>query len=265
MGLTVLLVDALNLIRRVDAAQRDILGLKKEVYPIESHVQSLKRALKECDPTHAICVFEGHGPCFRSGIYKEYKAGRSPMPHDLELSLPRIKDAFLELGVRSIEMDSMEADDVIATLACKVESRKGGVIILSTDKIFLQLLSGCVRVRDHFNKRYLDESYVLEKFHIQPYQLVDLLALAGDPTNNIPGVPGVGMKTASRLIAECRSLENVLSQAPAMGTKLGQAIGKHEQEALMFQGLLRLRKDIDLGLNLQLFRYHPDKETRGNV
>ncbi len=257
MGLTVLLVDALNLIRRVDAAHRDILDRTAGGYPIEPHVQSLKRALKECDPTHAISVFEGHGACFRSKVYKEYKAGRPPMPHDLELSLPRIKDAFLEVGVKSVEMDSMEADDLIATLACKVESRKGRVIILSTDKIFLQLLSGYIRVRDHFNKRYLDESYVLEKFHIHPYQLADLLALAGDPTNNIPGIPGIGMKTAARLIAECQSLENVLSQAPAMGTKLGQAIGKHEQEALMFQGLLRLKKDIELGVNLQSFRCRP--------
>ncbi len=257
MGLNVLLIDALNLIRRVDAAQRDILGRTAEAYPVDHHVQSVKRALKECTPTHAVCVFEGQGTCFRSQIYKEYKAGRQPMPQDLELSLPRIKDAFAELGVRSVEMDSLEADDVIATLACKVESRKGRVVILSTDKTFLQLLSGCVSVRDHFNKRYLDEAYVLDKFHIHPYQLADLLALAGDPTNNIPGIPGVGLKTAARLLAECRSLENVLSQAPAMGTKLGQAIGKHEQDALMFQGLLKLKKDIELGLNLQSFRYHP--------
>lgn len=257
MALTVLLIDALNLIRRVDAAHRDILDQKKGGSSIDACTQSLKRALKECNPTHAVCVFEGEGKSFRSEMYKEYKAGRMPMPQDLEESLAGIKKAFLEIGVKSIEKESAEADDVIATLASKVESRKGRVIILSTDKAFLQLLSGCISVRDHFNKRYLDDSYVLEKFHVRPYQLADLLAMAGDPTNNIPGIPGVGLKTAARLLAECQTLENVLAQAPAMGTKLGQSIGKNEQEVLLFRSLLCLRRDIELGLNLQSFRYNP--------
>jgi protein Xni len=257
MGLTVLLVDALNLIRRVDAAQRDDSGRYTGSSVIDSCVQSLKRALKECDPTHAVCVFEGKGPSFRTEIYENYKSGRPPMPHDLEESLPGIREAFLDAGVKSVEVESLEADDIIATLACKVESKKGRVIILSTDKVFLQLLSGYILVRDHFKKSFLDEAYVFEKFRIRPYQLADLLALAGDSTNTIPGIPGVGMKTASKLLSEYQTLENILAQAPAMGTKLGQTIGKSEQDALMFQGLLRLRRDIELGLNLQSFRYHP--------
>lgn len=257
MGLRVLLIDALNLIRRVDAARRDDSGRYLGTSVVDSCTQSLKRALKECEPTHAVCVFEGKGKSFRTEIYERYKTGRPPMPFDLEESLPGIKETFLDAGVRSIEVESLEADDVIATLACKVASRKGAVIILSTDKIFLQLLSGYILVRDHFKKSFLDEGYVFEKFGVRPYQLTDLLALAGDPTNTIPGVPGVGMKTASRLLSEYQTLENILAQAPAMGTKLGQAIGKCEQDALMFQGLLHLKRDIELGLNLQSFRYQP--------
>ncbi|HQJ09524.1 MAG TPA: 5'-3' exonuclease H3TH domain-containing protein, partial [Deltaproteobacteria bacterium] len=236
--------------------RRDASGRYTGPSVVDSCTQSLRRALKECEPTHAVCVFEGKGKGFRTEIYENYKAGRPPMPRDLEESLPAIKKAFLEAGVKSIEIDSLEADDVIATLACKTESRKGRVIILSTDKIFLQLLSGHVSVRDHFKKCFLDEGYVLEKFHVRPYQLADLLALAGDPTNAIPGIPGVGMKTACKLLSEYQTLENILAQAPAMGTKLGQTIGRCEQDALMFQGLLRLKRDIELGLNLQDFRYH---------
>ncbi|MRR36665.1 flap endonuclease Xni [bacterium] len=255
MGLCVLLIDALNLIRRVDAARRDTFGQKTGGSCVEACVQSLRRALKECGPTHAVSVFEGQGPSFRTVIYPEYKAGREPMPQDLAESLPSIRAAFLESGVVSIEKDSMEADDIIATLTRRAESGQGRVIILSTDKIFLQLLSGNVSVRDHFGKRFLDEPHVLEKFHVLPHQLVDLLAMAGDPTNNIPGIPGVGMKTAARLLQEFRSLEHILSQAPAMGTKLGMALVKSEERARMFQGLLRLRTDIEMGMNLRAFRY----------
>jgi protein Xni len=257
MAITVLLVDALNLIRRVDAAQRDGMGGKMSGSAVDSSVQSLRRALKECAPTHAVCVFEGHGRSFRHDLFPQYKTGRPPMPADLEESLPAIREGFLQAGVKSIEPAGWEADDVIATLACKVESRGGGVVILSTDKIFLQLLSGLVRVRDHFGKRDLDETHVREKFGVAPHQLVDLLALAGDPTNTIPGVPGVGTKTAFRLLGEHQCLENILSHAPALGNRLGQSIAKHEDEALLFRRLLQLRRDIDLGLNLQTFRLQP--------
>jgi protein Xni len=259
MAIQVLLIDALNLIRRVDAAQRDGLGTKTGGSAVDSCVQSLRRALKESAPTHALSVFEGHGPSFRTGLYAPYKTGRPPMPKDLEESMPAIKEGFLGLGVKSVELGSWEADDIIATLACKVESRGGSVVILSTDKTFLQLLSGLVRVRDHFGKRDLDEGYVREKFGVRPYQLADLLALAGDSTNTIPGVPGVGMKTAAKLLAEFQGLENILAHAPAFGNRLGQAIVKHEDEALLFRELLRLKRDIDLGLNLQSFRFDPNQ------
>jgi protein Xni len=257
MAVCVLLIDALNLIRRVDAAQREALGGKMGGSAVDSCIQSLRRALKENSPTHAVSVFEGHGKSFRTDLYPQYKTGRPPMPRDLEESLPAIRQGFLQAGVSSVEIGSWEADDIVATLACKVESRGGRVVILSTDKIFLQLLSGLVRVRDHFGKRDLDEGYVVDKFGIRPYQVADLLALAGDPTNTIPGVPGVGMKTAARLLNEFQSLENVLAHAPAFGNRLGQSIVKHEEEALLFKGLLHLKRDIDLGLNLQSFRYQP--------
>jgi protein Xni len=257
MAITVLLVDALNLIRRVDAAQREGFEKKMGGSAVDSCIQSLRRALKECSPTHALAVFEGHGRSFRTDVFPQYKTGRPPMPSDLEESLPAIREGFLQAGVKSVEMGAWEADDVIATLACKVESHGGRVVILSTDKIFLQLLSGLVRVRDHFGKRDLDEGYVTEKFGIRPYQLVDLLALAGDPTNTIPGVPGVGMKSASKLLSEFQSLENIIAHAPAFGNRLGQAIVKNEEQALLYQGLLVLKKDIDLGLNLQAFRWQP--------
>jgi protein Xni len=255
-GLNVLLIDALNLIRRVHAAQ----GAKKDGEntdgAIDSCVHSLKRALNECRPTHAVCVFEGQGPSFRHEIYSGYKAGRQPMPEDLQKNLVRYKDAFSAAGVKSIKMEAVEADDIIASLALRVALHKGDVVILSTDKIFLQLLSHHIRVRDHFNKAFLDGAYVMKKFGVQPEQFVDLLSLAGDSTNTIPGIPGVGLKTAARLLEEHSTLEGVLEKAGKIPGKTGEALTSHAPDALLARQLIRLRDDIELGENLQSFRYH---------
>jgi len=254
-GINVLLVDALNLIRRVHAAHPDGNDPRSMDGSIASCVHSLERSLHECLPTHAICVFEGQGRSWRNDIFDGYKAGRQPMPDNLKENLPRFKKAFMASGVKSIEKDGLEADDIIATLAQKIASQNGSVIILSTDKTFLQLLSVHIKVRDHFKRMFLDEVYVREKFDILPNQLVDLLSLAGDSTNTIPGVPGVGQKTAAKLLREFSTLEAVLENRESIEGKAGKAIADHAQDALLAQKLIRLRDDIEMGLNLRLFRY----------
>jgi len=177
------------------------------------------------------------------------------MPSDLQRDIPTIKQAFLNMGIASVEKDCVEADDVIATLASKIEAARGCAVILSTDKVFLQLLSDSIRVRDHFARHYLDQAYVRDKFQVESAQMADLLALAGDPTNNIPGVPSVGRKTAARLLRDYSSLGNVLAHAPQIKGPAGKAIREHGSDALLFLQLTRLKKDIDLGLNLRSFRY----------
>lgn len=254
MSAHVLIVDALNLIRRVDAARRDHAKGSGTGSSVDACVQSLVRALNECAPSHAVCVFEGKGISFRAAMYPGYKAGRTPMPADLEESLPAIREAFLGTGVQSIEVNAVEADDIIATLATKIEAGKLRSTILSTDKIFLQLLSDRIRVRDHFAKKDLDQAYVFEKFQVHSNQLADLLALAGDPTNSIPGIPSVGRKTAARLLQEYGTLENILSNAPQIRGRLGRIIAEHKDRVLVFRTLMLLKKDIDLGLNLMDFR-----------
>lgn len=251
---TVLLVDALNLIRRVHAAGGVKTGGKNIDGAMDSCVHSLRRALSECQPTHAVCVFEGQGPCFRHRIYSGYKAGRQPMPEDLRTSLHRFKEAFSNAGVKSVEMESIEADDIIASTAQRIAGYGAHAIILSTDKIFLQLLSPHIRVRDHFSKAFLDQAYVMKKFGVRPDQFVDLLSLAGDSTNTIPGIPGIGLKTAARLLEQYGTLEGVLENADTIQGKAGTAIAGHAEDALLARKLIRLRDDIELGENLQSFR-----------
>src|SRR3972149_7662279 len=152
-------------------------------------VQSLRRALAEHSPTHAVVVFDGAEPTWRHELYADYKAGRKPMPEELRAGLDRYREAFSKLGVSSVSKPGIEADDVVATLATRVAANDGRAIILSTDTAFCQLNSERILVRDHFQKRALDGGYVREKFGVRPGELVDLWALAGSGTTNIPGVP----------------------------------------------------------------------------
>jgi 5'-3' exonuclease len=218
-------------------------------------VQSLQRALRECQPTHAAGVFDGEGLSWRHHVYTGYKADRPPMPEALQLSLTDFRAAFLELGVTSLTFPTLEADDIIGILANKVALRNGNVIILSTDKIFIQLLSERIKVRDHFQKKDMNPTDVIKKFGVKPKQFVDFLSLSGDNTNNIIGVPTVGPKTAAKLLNEYGNLENILLAADTLKGKLGETLSNHTEEARMAQSLFRLRDDIELGLNLKQLRY----------
>lgn len=254
MQIRFLLVDALNLIRRVYAAHPGEDGPERVSGALKSTLGSLGRALRECGPTHAVIVFEGEGRGWRHKHYPEYKAGRAPMPEALRSGLPQFERAFLEKGIQSLRFPGLEADDVIATLAAKVALRGGDAVILSTDRTFLQLLSDRVQVRDHFRQRDLDRAFVAEKYGVEPGQFADFLALCGEPTNNIQGVPGIGGKTAAGLLKEFGTLERLLSAAGTLQGRPGEALRRHAEDVLLAKTLVTLRTDLELGLNLRCFR-----------
>lgn len=265
-GIRLLLVDVLNLIRRVYAAQPGDDGRQRADEALESSCRSLQRAVAECEPTHAVAVFDGAGATWRHREFPDYKAGRKPMPEALAESLPRYRKAFSEAGIESLERPATEADDVIATLATKVAAAGGGAVILATDKGYLQLLSERIAVRDHFRHSYSGSRDVRERFGVEPELLVDLLGLAGDSSSSIPGVPGVGPKTAAKLLAEWGSLDALLeavesapgseppSGAPRLSQKLGERLTAHAADARLARRLARLATDLELGVNLQSFR-----------
>lgn len=254
MRVRFLLIDALNLIRRVYAAQPGEDCPERVKGTIESTVGSLRRALRECESTHAVIVFEGEGRGWRHESYSGYKAGRTPMPEALRSGLPGFEEAFLEEGVGSVSFPGVEADDVIATLASKVALRGGEAVILSTDRTFLQLLSNRIHVRDHFRQRDLDRTFVMEKYGVEPGQFVDFLALCGESTNNIKGVPGIGAKTAARLLREFGTLEGLISASQTLKGRSGEALRMHVEGVRRAKALVALRTDLELGLNLKSFR-----------
>ena len=258
-GIRLLLIDGLNLIRRVYAAQPGEDGPQRAREGRDSSTRSLKRALLEASPTHAVVVLEGPEPTWRHRLLPSYKEGHAPMPEALREALPDYRTAFAELGVPSFELPGVEADDVVATLAVKVATAGGCAVILSTDKIFLQLLSDRVSVRDHFGRRDLDHAEVLRRFAVEPAHLLDFLALTGDPSNAIPGVRGVGPKTAAKLVSAHGSLEAILAAAQeesGLSPGLAEKLSAHEADAHLARSLVTLQTDLDLGLNLKELRLH---------
>lgn len=262
MGIRLLLVDALNLIRRVYAAQPGDDTPEKADGARISCKQSLQRGLRETGPTHALVVFEGREPSWRHLLYRDYKINHTPMPQPLADALPAYRETFAEIGVTSFELPKVEADDVVGTLAVKIAEAGGGAVILSTDKVFLQLLSDRIFVRDHFKPADLDRAYVAKRFGVTPETFVDFLALCGDSTNSIAGVPGIGAKTAARLIEEFGSLDAILAAASdragehdSLTPKLRDKLEDHAEDARSAQSLVRLQTDLDLGLNLKELRY----------
>jgi protein Xni len=256
-SIRLLLIDGLNLIRRVYAAQPGEDGPEKAQAGCDSSVGSLKRALRESSPTHAVVVLEGHEPTWRHGLLPSYKEGHAPMPEALSDALSDYREAFAKLGVSSFELPRLEADDVIATLAVKVAAAGGHAHLLSTDRIYLQLLSDRISVRDHFAQRDLDRNEVLRRFGVEPEELLDFLALAGDSSNGIPGVRGVGAKTAAKLLCAHGSLTAILTAAREgsdLSPGLAEKLITHAEDARLARTLFTLRTDLDLGINLRELR-----------
>ena len=263
MAAHLVLIDAMNLIRRIYAVQeRPFLfnntlsdNTKQQVLfnTQKACISAVNKIIAQQSPTHALAVFDPKQPCWRYQLFPDYKKGRKKMPAHLEQQLIAIQDELLSFGIDSLVSEKDEADDLIATLAVKVALKGQFVTIISTDKIFLSLLNANIRVYDHFNRRYLDEHYVLNKFRVKPSQLIDLWTLTGDSTNKIPGVPSIGPVTAAELINQYHSLAGVLN-AENLKTKIKQKLEQNQTQIELSRQLLTLKQDIPLGFNLKDIR-----------
>lgn len=263
MSAHLILIDALNLIRRIYAVQERPFLLNNELAEktkqqvlnntLQACIQAVKKILTTHSPSHVLAVFDSQQPCWRYQIYPDYKKGRKKMPEHLADKLNDIQDALMSLGVDSLLPEQDEADDIIATLAIKMAVRDQNVTIISTDKCFLSMLGPHIRVYDYFNRRTLDEEYVLNKFQVKPTQLLDFWTLTGDSTNKIPGVTGIGQVTAAELLNKYGSLTDTLKAEDIKSTIQKKLSECHEQIQLS-RTLLTLKTDIPLGFNLKDIR-----------
>jgi len=245
-----LLVDAFNLIRRIYEARPD--GREHIEAVIETSARSVERAIRQHRPTHACVVFDSHDETWRHLLYPDYKADRKPTPQVLLDNLQQFRDAFMECGVKSLKLESYEADDQIATLAAGVAANAGTAAILSTDKMFTQLLSAHIRLFNHFEGHEITVSEVERRYGVELHQLTDFWAMAGDAGNNIKGVPNVGAKTASRLLKEYGSLERILASED--DSVPANRVRANSEAARRCKQLVTLKTDVELGINLKSLR-----------
>ena len=260
----VLIIDALNLIRRVYAAQErpylqisDNISAATKAQIIHNTIaaieQALNKLLKTINPTHGVVVFDGDGLSFRHQLYPDYKKGRSPMPTPLFEGMAQIKTAINNQGLTIVEQHGQEADDIIASLACKVAQNNKQATIVSTDKGFLQLLSPNIRVYDYFARHFIDQQQVKEKFGVNSSQLINYWSLVGDSSNNIPGLAGIGPKSAQDILLQHQSLKEALT-GDKLSKKLKQKLQQNLDSFKLCRQLVALKLDIQLGLNLKDIR-----------
>ncbi len=199
----------------------------------------------EQKPTHFAVIFDSARKNFRNEIYSEYKANRSEAPDDLVPQFEYIRKSVKAFNLPSIELLNYEADDLIATYAKQITSAGAKVTIISSDKDLMQLVSGKIRLYDPMKSKVIGEKEVLEKFGVQPKQVIDVQSLAGDSSDNIPGVPGIGIKTAAELINKYENLDTLLKKATEIPqNKRRETLIANKEKALLSRKLVTLKDDV---------------------
>jgi len=206
----------------------------------------LLKILREESPAAVVAVFDSREPTPRHEIYPEYKANRLKTPEDLSAQIPVVDEMIDALGVRRLSIAGAEADDIIGTLSRRAEERGMDVVIVSSDKDMYQLVSKRVKVRDGLKEHTVGEAQVEEVFGVPPGKVPDLLALAGDPSDNVPGVPGIGEKTAAELIRDFGSLDAVLAHPERLKGARREKIEKGADAARLALRLVTIDREIPI-------------------
>jgi 5'-3' exonuclease len=259
-GVRLLLVDAPNLIRRIHAAVPAPDRAQKVEQIAMSSLASVRRALTQHAPTHVLCAFEAEGSTWRHAVNPEYKKDRPQLSDELRELYSRCRQAFEQDGVHCIHQAGMEADDIIASMATRAAELGAEVVILSTDTGQAQLLSDKIRQHDHFQARAITADTIRQKLGIRPAQLVDYFALVGDTSHSLQGVPGIGAKTAARLLDRYPDLDTIIEKRNEIGGRIAENIGQFATTALQTRRLVSLRTDIRIDRPLKSFRYQPPSE-----
>jgi len=196
-------------------------------------------------PTHFAVIFDSARKNFRNDIYSEYKANRAEAPDDLIPQFEYIRKSVKAFNLPSIELPNYEADDLIATYAKQITDGGAKVTVISSDKDLMQLVSDKIRLYDPMKSKVIGEKEVLEKFGVKPNQVIDVQSLAGDSSDNIPGVPGIGVKTAAELINKYENLDILLKKASEIPqNKRRETLLKNKDKALLSRQLVTLKDDV---------------------
>ena len=259
----IILVDGTSFLFRAYHAIRTPLTTSdgKTTHAIFGMINMLRSLTREYQPARLAVVMDAKGKTFRNEMYEQYKANRPPMPDDLRAQLEYVKQIIPALGIALVSVPGVEADDVIGTLATDATRQGFTTVIVSGDKDLAQLVNERVEMVDTMKNLRLDCDGVSKKFGVPPEKIVEFLALAGDSSDNIPGVPGVGPKTAQKWLGEFGSLAQIVARADEIRGKVGESLRENLGQLELSRQLVTLKLDLELGLALDdLLVRPPDTE-----
>lgn len=222
---------------------------------IYGFTQMVWKLLKEVQPTHCAVVFDSKEPTFREAMYADYKANRAEPPDDLIPQFPYFRKVVEAMRLPQFELPGFEADDIIGTIATRMAAAGHEVVIITGDKDFMQLVGDRIRIIDTMKEKPIGIAEVRARFGVDPAQVVDVLGLAGDSTDNVPGIPGIGEKTAIKLVQQFGSLEAVLAHPEQVGGKLAEKIRAHAADARLAKKLVTIHTEVPVPDGLQALAY----------
>jgi len=258
------LIDGSSYIYRAYYAIRQLSNSKGlATNAVFGFTNMLLKVVRDEQPDHLAVIFDAKGPTFRKEIYPEYKANRSAMPEDLRPQIPIIKQLVQAFNMPGLELEGYEADDIIATLARRFAERGMAVTVVTGDKDLMQIVSPQVRLLDTMKDQVVGLPEVAERFGGTPDKVVEVQALAGDSSDNVPGVPGIGEKTARALIEEFGTLENLLANIDQVsGKKRQENLRQFGEQARLSKTLVTLLDDLPLDVDYDNFALSaPNREA----
>ena len=215
--------------------------------------------------THAAVIFDAARITFRNRIYADYKAHRPPAPEDLVPQFAIVREATRAMNLPAIELADYEADDIIATYACRAKEQGMNVVVVSSDKDLMQLVCDGVKLYDAMKNKDIGAAEVMEKFGVEPCKVLEVLSLIGDTSDNVPGVPGIGPKTAAELINQFGDLEGLLARAGEIKQpKRRESVIQYAEQARLSRELVKLHCDVPLPVPIdELVAREPDPQVLG--
>ena len=258
---TIYMVDGSAYIYRAYHAVRDLSNSKGlPTNAVFGFTRMLIKLIEDRSPEYIGIFFDSKGPTFRHKIYEEYKANRPPMPEDLSVQIPYIKEVTKGFKLPVIEMPGFEADDLIGTFAHMAEKNGFSVIMVTGDKDFMQLVTEKSIIWDPMKDKTTDINNFKESYELEPYQMIEVMGLSGDTADNIPGVPGIGPKTALSLITTFGSMKNLYEKVDTITKKKQhENLVKYREQAFLSRELVTINTSVPLEFNAQVFEFkEPD-------
>src|SRR6476620_10783014 len=252
------LIDGYSNIFRAFYAIRNLSNSRGEpTNAVYGFVQMLKKLLREESPELVGVALEG-GRTFRSDKFEDYKANRAPMPEDLQSQLPWIRKVLEAYRIPTLELAGYEADDVLGTLSCRAAEAGYDVVLVSADKDLMQLVEPRVSLYHTGRNKLYGPQEVTEDFGVPPEKVADVLALMGDSSDNIPGVPGIGEKGAKSLIQEYGSLDELLARSGELTRKAyREGLPPHQEQARLSKELSTIHTNLDIPFDPTALRLDP--------